>query len=111
MNLTVMMAKMPCLFCTENHVSLVIPFFSLNVLQGKVLGTVVGKAAQTSPVPRTNDDGGYGSIPQVLLSVRTPSPKNFLCYVNMSPRIFLEVSSGSLRNSPHLPRNRNRHGS
>lgn len=40
------------------------------VFQGNLLGTVVGKPIANVNAPAFNDDGGYGSIPFVLLQVR-----------------------------------------
>lgn len=38
-------------------------------IQGQLLGTVVGVITATQNAPASNDDGGYGSIPEALLKV------------------------------------------
>lgn len=43
------------------------PVFTKTDAQGVVTGTVVGAPFQQSPAPAYNDDGGYGSVPTLLL--------------------------------------------
>lgn len=47
-----------------------------NHLQGNLLGTIVGAAVANVSTPSFNDDGGYGSIPTLLLRV-CPLPQPF----------------------------------
>lgn len=60
-------------------------------LQGNVLGTVVGQAIANVSTPNFNDDGGYGSIPSVLLRVAFPFLP--LKRIHICPRALLHFYS------------------
>lgn len=63
-------------------------------MQGQLLGTVVGTLAGSQNAPASNDDGGYGSIPEILLKVRSHTLCSLRSYCSAPERSVQHTENG-----------------